>query len=147
MSQALAMFNSVGASHFSQMVCTMAPYFSTIHPELTELRPDRAEARVPFRQEITNHLGSIHAIALCNAAEFVGGLMTDASIPSGARWIPKGMAVEYLAKAKGDVLAVADGSQVDWTTAGDKEVAVAVTDADGQLVFTARITMNVKLAG
>ncbi len=32
-------------------------------------------------------------------------------------------------------------------TAGDKEVAVEVTDADGQLVFTARITMNVKLAG
>lgn len=146
MSQALAMFNSVGGAQFSQMVCSMAPYFSTISPELTVLQPGRAEAVVPFRKEITNHLGSVHAIALCNAAEFVGGLMTDASIPFGARWIPKGMSVAYLAKAKGDIRAVADGSLVDWSASGDKEVDVTVTDADGKTVFTARITMNVKLA-
>lgn len=146
MSQALAMFNSVGGAHFSQMVCTMAPYFSTINPELTALQPGRAEAVVPFRKEITNHLGTVHAIALCNVAEFVGGLMTDASIPSGARWIPKGMTVAYLAKARGDVRALADGGQIDWSTSGDKDVDVTVTDPDGQVVFTARITMNVKLA-
>lgn len=146
MSQALTMFNSVGGRHFSQMVCSMAPYFSTIQPELTVLRPQRAEALIPFRKEITNHLGTVHAIALCNAAEFVGGLMTDASIPAGARWIPKGMTVAYLAKAKGDVQAVADGSQVDWSTAGDKVVDVTVTNAEGQAVFSAQITMNVKLA-
>lgn len=146
MSQALAMFNSVGGAHLSQIVCTMAPYFSTISPELTTLQPGRAEAVIPFRKEITNHLGTVHAIALCNAAEFVGGLMTDASIPSGARWIPKDMTVAYLAKAKGEVRAVADGSRIDWSTSGDKDVDVTVTDPDRQVVFTARITMNVKLA-
>jgi hypothetical protein len=55
---------------------------------------------VPFRKEVTNHLASVHAIALSNAAKLAGGMMIEISIPSGAKWIPKGMKVEYLAKAK-----------------------------------------------
>jgi len=34
---------------------------------------------------------------------------------------------------------------VDWSTAGDKLVSVTVFDEQDQQVFTARITMNVKL--
>ena len=146
MSQVLQMFNTVGAEQFSKMVCQMAPYFSTIEPQLTDLRPGRAEAKVPFRKEITNHLGTVHAIAMCNAAELVGGTLTDVSVPAGARWIPKGMTVAYLAKAKTDLTAVADGSGVDWSTAGDKVVPVEVFDTEGKKVFTAQITMDVKLA-
>ena len=145
MSKALAAFNAFGSESFSTMVCQQAPYFSTIQPTLTELRPEYAEAKVPFRKEITNHLGTVHAIALCNAAELVAGLMTDASIPSDARWIPQGMTVEYLAKAKSDVRAITDGSQVDWTTSGEKVVPVDIFDSQDQKVFTARITMNVKV--
>ncbi|TAL13775.1 MAG: DUF4442 domain-containing protein [Aquabacterium sp.] len=146
MSQVLEMFNSVGGEQFSKLVCQMAPYFSTIEPRLVRLAPGAAEARVPFRREVTNHLGTLHAIALCNAAELVAGTMTDVSIPPGARWIPKGMAVEYLAKARTDVRAVADGSGVDWSTPGDKVVPVDVFDAEDRKVFSARITMNVKMA-
>jgi acyl-coenzyme A thioesterase PaaI-like protein len=146
MSPVLSMFNTVGAEQVSKMICQMAPYFSTIDPTLVDLRPGRAEANVPFRKEITNHLGTVHAIALCNAAELVGGTMTDASIPQGARWIPKGMTVEYLAKAKTDLKAIADGSAIDWTSAGDKVVPIEILDTEGKKVFTARITMNVKLA-
>ncbi|WP_248795860.1 hotdog fold domain-containing protein [Pseudomonas sp. MWU13-2105] len=146
MSQFLNMFTSVGPEKFSQMACQMAPYFSTISPLISELRAGHSQVLVPFRREITNHLGTVHAIALCNAAELAAGVMTDVSIPAGARWIPKGMSVEYLAKAKTDVQAVADGSAVDWSTAGDKVVAVDIRDAEGVQVFTARITMNVKLA-
>ncbi|OMV14578.1 DUF4442 domain-containing protein [Burkholderia pseudomallei] len=126
------------------MVCQMAPYFGTIEPEVVGLRPGRAEAKVGFRRDITNHIGTIHAIALCNAAELVAGLMTQVSIPDGMRWIPSGMTVEYLAKAKTDVTAVADGSAVDWQSEGDKIVPVEITDSEGQTVFTARITMNLK---
>lgn len=146
MSQTLSMYQSVGASAFSNMACQIAPYFSTINPEISVLTPGRAEVRVPFRKEITNHLASIHAIALCNAAELAGGTMTDVSIPDGARWIPKGMTVEYLAKAMTSIHAVADGSQIDWGSAGDKIVPVDIFDEGGMKVFTARITMNVKLA-
>ncbi|UZE21774.1 DUF4442 domain-containing protein [Pseudomonas sp. B21-056] len=92
----------------------------------------------------SNHLQSVHAIALCNAAELAGGMMTEVSIPSGARWIPKGMTVEYLAKAKTSVHAIADGSEIDWESFGDKVVPVDIFDEGGVKVFTARITMNVK---
>ncbi len=146
MSQFLSMFNSVGSQAFSQMACQVAPYFSTINPLVTELRAGSAQVQVPFRREITNHLGTVHAIALCNAAELAAGMMTDVSIPAGARWIPKGMTVEYLAKAKTDVTAVANGEGLDWQTEGDKIVPVDVHDAEDKKVFTARITMNVKLS-
>ncbi len=146
MSQVLNMFNSVGAEQFTNMICQIAPYFSTIQPSMTTLRPGYAEATVPLRREVTNHLGTMHAIALCNAAELVAGTMTDASIPEGYRWIPKGMSVEYLAKVKTDIRAVADGSGIDWTQAGDQVVPVDVFDTEGKKVFAARITMNVKAA-
>lgn len=145
MSQTLNMYQSVGSSAFSHMACQLAPYFSTINPEISLLTPGRAEVKVPFRKEITNHLASVHAIALCNAAELAGGMMTEVSIPGGARWIPKGMSVEYLAKAKTAIHAIADGSQIDWTSSGDKSVPVSIFDEAGVTVFTARITMNVKI--
>ena len=146
MSQVLSMFNSVGPQAFSKMACQMAPYFTTINPLISALRPGHSTVQVPFSREITNHLGTVHAIAMCNAAELAAGTMTDVSIPAGARWIPKGMTVEYLAKAKTDVTAVADGEAVDWQTEGDKIVPVDIHDAEGKKVFTARITMNVKLS-
>ena len=71
MSQLLALYNNVGNDQFSQMVCQVAPFFSTITPEFTALRPSYCEAAVKFRREITNHLGTVHAIAMCNAAELV----------------------------------------------------------------------------
>ena len=146
MSQILNLFNTAGPEQFTATICQVAPYFSTIQPSVVALRPGYAEATVPLRREVTNHLGTMHAIALCNAAELVAGSMTDASIPAGYRWIPKGMSVEYLAKAKTDVRAVADGSGIDWAQAGDQIVPVDVFDTDGQKVFAARITMNVKAA-
>lgn len=145
MSQTLSMYQSVGPSAFSHMACQMAPYFGTINPEISVLTPGRGEVKVPFRKEITNHLASVHAIALCNAAELAGGMMTEVSIPGGARWIPKGMTVEYLAKAKSSIHAIADGSEIDWQTSGDKIVPVEIFDEAGVKVFTARITMNVKV--
>ena len=72
--------------------------------------------------------------------------MTDASIPAGYRWIPKAMSVEYLAKAKTDLRAIADGSQLDWSGAGDVIVPVEIFDTNNIKVFSARITMNIKAA-
>jgi acyl-coenzyme A thioesterase PaaI-like protein len=146
MNQVLSMFSSAGPEAFSKMACQMAPYFSTINPLISELRQGAATVQVPFCREITNHLGTVHAIAMCNAAELAAGMMTNVSIPNGARWIPKGMSVEYLAKAKSSVTAVANGEAVDWTTEGDKVVPVDILDADGKKVFSAQITMNVKLS-
>jgi hypothetical protein len=50
MSQFLNMFNSAGPEAFSQMACQVAPYFSTINPQIAELRPGHAVVNVPFRK-------------------------------------------------------------------------------------------------
>lgn len=144
MNQMLTMFNTSGADGFSKMVCQMAPYFSTINPTITVLQEGFSTVEVPFTKEVTNHLGTLHAIALCNAAELAAGMMTDVSIPDGAKWIPKGMEVNYLAKAKTDIIAIADGRNIDWTTEGDIQVPVSIKDTEGTEVFTAKITMNIK---
>lgn len=144
MNPILSMYNSLGAEAFSALTCQQAPYFQSINPSFRALRPGHAEVHVPFAREITNHLGSVHAIAMCNAAELAAGVMTTVSIPEGARWIPSGMTVQYLAKAKSAVTARALGEQLDWTCAGDKQVPVEISDAEGRLVCRAQITMNVK---
>lgn len=145
MSQMMQMYQQAGAAQFSGMIGQEAPYFATIAPQFVELRPGYAEITFPKRREVLNHIGTVHAIALCNGAELVAGTMTDVSIPAGCRWIPKGMTVEYLAKADGDIRAVADGSEVDWNAVGDVKVPVLAYVGD-KAVFRAEITMYVSKA-
>lgn len=144
MNQALAMFQNMGNQAFSKAVTSFAPYFATIEPTFTALRPGHAEVTFPNRREVHNHIGTVHAIALCNAAELAAGTMTTVSIPDGRQWIPVGMTVQYLAKAKTDMRVVANGENVPWDQIGNVEVPVDAYDTEGRHVFTARITMNLK---
>lgn len=128
---------------FSRAVCFKAPYFASIAPRITLLEPGRCEGRIAQRRRVTNHLGTVHAIALCNLAELTAGLMVDASLPKGMRWIPKGMDVKYLAKATGTQYAVATPAQpIIAADAGYAlPVKVGIRDAAGTTVFAARIDM------
>ncbi len=144
MNQALAMYQNMGNQAFSKAVATLAPYFSTIEPTFTELRPGYAEVTFANRREVHNHIGTVHAIALCNAAELAAGTMTTVSIPEGRQWIPVGMTVAYLAKARTDMRVVANGESVAWDRIGNVDVPVEAFDTEGKRVFTATITMNLK---
>jgi acyl-coenzyme A thioesterase PaaI-like protein len=128
---------------FSRAVCFKAPYFASIAPRIELLEPGRCVARLRQRRRVTNHIGTVHAIALCNLAELSGGLMVDASLPPSMRWIPKGMTVEYLRKAVGTMRAIATPAQaiVEAAAGYDLPVDVAVTDPGGEIVFRARIMM------
>lgn len=128
---------------FSRAVCFKAPYFSTIAPRFEVLEAGRCEATIRDRRAVHNHIGTVHAIALCNLAELCGGVMTDASLPADMRWIPKGMTVAYLKKAKGTLRGVATPEIpiVSASEGYDLPVNVDVLDAAGDKVFHARITM------
>ncbi|WP_334188758.1 hotdog fold domain-containing protein [Noviherbaspirillum sp.] len=144
MNQTLGLYQSMGNQNFSKAVVNLAPYFGTIDPQFTMLRPGYAEVTFANQRSVHNHIGTVHAIALCNAAELAAGTMTTVSIADGRQWIPVGMSVEYLAKAKTDMRVVADGANVDWNAVGDVEVPVDAFDTDGKRVFTAKIVMNLK---
>ena len=128
---------------FSRLVCWKAPYFASIAPRIESLEPGRGIATLAHRRRVTNHLGTVHAIALCNLAEFVGGLTCDVSIPASMRWIPKGMSVEYLKKGVGTQHAVATPEFPPRESAEGYELPmnVVVTDPQGDAVFKARISM------
>lgn len=128
---------------FSKMVCFKAPYFGSISPRFTLLENSRCDAFFQDRRGVHNHIGTVHAIALCNLAEFCAGVMTDASIPADMRWIPKGMTVSYLKRAKGKMRGTATPMIpiVSSLAAYDLPINVDVLDDSGDKVFHAEIRM------
>jgi acyl-coenzyme A thioesterase PaaI-like protein len=134
---------------FSKLVCWKAPYFSSIAPRIETLEPGRCVATIKHRRAVTNHIGTVHAIALCNLAEFTGGLACDVSIPASMRWIPKGMTVSYLKKAAGTMRAVATPAFAPREAAQGYELPfeVMVENPAGEAVFKATIAMWVSPKG
>ena len=128
---------------FSKAVCFKAPYFGTISPIIIFLENGRCEAIINDRRKVHNHIGTVHAIALCNLAELCAGVMTDASLPKGMRWIPIGITVSYLKKASGTLRGIATPMIPLETrdTAYDLPINVDVLDQSGAKVFHAEICM------
>lgn len=134
----------LGKRIFSTIVSFKAPYFRTIRPAIISLEPGRGVARMRDRWGVHNHIGTVHAIACCNLAELVAGTTIDFSLPQTHRWIPKGMNVAYLKKAKGTLTAVGTIDGLDTLTpdeAREMIVSVDVTDPTGAVVVHADITM------
>ena len=130
-----------GKAIFSRLICWKAPYFGSIRPRFEEFRPGYARVSMRKRRAVTNHIGTVHAIAMCNLAELAAGLTTEITIPPAMRWLPKGMAVEYLRKAESDVEAHASVGEVAQGPGRDVPVTVEVKDRAGELVCRAVITM------
>ena len=128
---------------FSRLVCWKAPYFASIAPRIEVLEPGRGVATLRHRRAVTNHIGTVHAIALCNLAEFVGGLACDVSLPASMRWIPKGMTVAYLKKAVGNMRATATPAFPSHAADEGYELPfeVVIEDPQGDAVFRAAIAM------
>jgi acyl-coenzyme A thioesterase PaaI-like protein len=151
MSQVLSLWNRftgfpvlgqvVGTRAFSFAFAQRAPYFGSIHPRFTEIRPNHAELVIPKRRGVKNHLGTVHAIALCNGLEAAMGALAEATIPRDKRWIPKGMEVSYTAKATSDITCVAETDPEQWTSdalpdsGGDLPVRVKGVRGDGTTVI------------
>src|ERR1700712_2244734 len=142
MSQVLALWQKcssvplIGARVFSFLFSQKAPYFGTIRPRFTVLEPNHAELVIPDRRRVHNHIGTVHAIALCNGLEAAMGALAEASIPADKRWIPKGMEVSYTAKADSDVTCVARTEPDQWT-GDDPDLPVRVhgVRSDGTVVI------------
>lgn len=131
----------LGKMLFSRAICFKAPYFATISPRFEELRPGYARVTMKKRRAVTNHIGTVHAIAMCNLAELAAGTLTEISIPESMRWLPKGMTVEYLKKSSGGIQAVATLPEVAEGAGREVPATVEMKDDAGELVCRATITM------
>ncbi len=134
-----------GKNLFSLAFGLKAPYFLTILPRVQDMRVGYAKVRVARWWLVLNHIGTLHAIAACNAAELAMGSLAEASVPATHRWLPKGMRTEYLAKTKGGVTAVATAELPDFAAitkeTGGQTVTVNIefTDDEGKVPMKAEI--------
>jgi len=150
-SAALRLFQRLGGSApgrwlYSRLICLRAPYFGSIAPRIEKLEPGLCVVRMRDRRAVRNHIGTVHAIALCNMAELAAGLATDATLPDSMRWIPKGMSVRYLRKAVGVMTATARVSSPAADADGvELHAIVEVRDVAGEVVFDADVTMWITL--
>jgi acyl-coenzyme A thioesterase PaaI-like protein len=126
----------VGERLFSLAFAQKAPYFWSIRPRFTVIEPNHAELVIPKRRAVQNHLGTVHAIALCNGLEAAMGALAEATIPSNKRWIPKGMDISYTAKATTDITCIAETDAEQWT-GDDPDLPVRVKGVrkDGTVVI------------
>ena len=133
----------VGRLIFSAAAMAKVPYFASVLPRIDRMEPGCAQVTVPNWFPVHNHLGTVHAIASCNAAEVAMGMLMEATVPSTHRWIPMGLTVAYLAKATTSLRATARLDPPDFATVTEGTeivVAVSITDRGGQEVVHADIT-------
>ncbi|HEY0642001.1 MAG TPA: hotdog fold domain-containing protein [Nocardioides sp.] len=138
----------LGDRVFSIAFSQKAPYFATIRPRFTVIEPNRAELVIRKRRGVHNHIGTVHAIALCNGLEAAMGALAEATIPADRRWIPKGMEVAYTAKADSDITCIAETDPEQWTSDDpDLPVRVRGVRADGTVVVEGVIRLWVTPKG
>lgn len=131
-----------GKRAFSLAFARRAPYFSTVSPRFVELREDYCELVIPLRRSTQNHIGTLHAIAVCNGLEAAMGALAEVSIPDDKRWLPKGMEVAYTAKSTSDITCIAETDRAQWTGDDpDLPVRVKAVRDDGTTVVEGRINL------
>lgn len=129
-----------GAQIFSRISARRVPYFKSIYPRVERLEHNYCQVLVRKRRALTNHIGTMHVIAVANGLEMAMGFMAEASIPSHLRWIPKGMNLDYLIKGETDITCSAQVSDEQWQV-GDLLVPVKALNSDGKIVVSGTIKL------
>ncbi len=133
----------MGKRIFSRLVCLNAPYFRTIKPQFQELRQNYGRISMKKRRSVTNHIKTVHAIAMANLCELVAGTTLEVSLPGNMRWIPSGMDIKYLAMAKTDLEAICAVTEENLTEKKNISLEVSVFDTNGSEVVHASIRMHI----
>ncbi|GAA1592911.1 hotdog fold domain-containing protein [Kribbella hippodromi] len=124
---------------FSLGFAWKAPYFRSVRPRFVQVGANYAALTLRKRRAVLNHLGTVHAIAVCNGLEAAMGALAEATVPAGKRWLPKGMEVSYLAKSTSDLLCTAETDPGAWEGGPDVPVRVRATRDDGTVVVEGTI--------
>ena len=106
--------------------------------EITSIGDGVAEARLPFRTEVTNHIGTMHATAIFGLAEAAsGGAMSGAFAPVilGIRPVAASAHVTFSKIARTDLVAHA-------TTVGSSEDLRAKLAEAGKVIFDVLVKMH-----
>jgi uncharacterized protein (TIGR00369 family) len=128
-----------GKNLYGRLLGQVIPYTGTIRPVFITLEPGHAVVRLDDRRAVRNHLGSIHAIALCNLAELAGNAAIACSLPDSARFIVKRIEIDYLKKARGSIVASCTCPVSLGSERAEYHIEVELKDDQGTLVSKVRM--------
>ena len=129
-----------GKAAFSKLIGILAPYSGTIGARVEELRVGYAKCTLRDRRKVRNHLRSVHAIALVNLAEITGNLALGYSLPDDARFIPTGIDIKYIKKARGTITGIAECPVPDTSESTTFTFPVNLLNEDGETVAEVTLT-------
>ena len=129
-----------GKAAYSKLIGMLAPYTGTINGRVEELRDGYARCTLQDRRKVRNHLRSVHAIALVNLAELTGNLALGYSMPADARFIPTGIDIRYIKKARGTITGVAECPIPDTSESQTFIVPVTLMNQAGETVAEVTLT-------
>jgi uncharacterized protein (TIGR00369 family) len=114
------------------------PFAGHLGLEITSVSEGEATARLPEREELTNHVGSQHAGALFTLAETASGAAFVGAFAERLGEVTplaRGAEISYERIAKGPIEAVARLGVA-------REDALSTLDADGKVVFTCEVELT-----
>ena len=121
------------------------PYIVHHDIEILETSENEVRLLIPFRQEVRNYVGTMHAGALFTAAETAAGAVAFMVVPGGQTFaLLRGVDIKYTRRAESDVVAVARikpedavsaRTSVEKTGRGDVIVSLILTDKEDAVVF------------
>lgn len=134
-----------GKFAFSQAVAFKAPYFLTLGARIQEVEPGRALVTAKKRWHVRNHIGTFHAIAMCNLAELAMGMVAEATVPPTHSWIPKGIEARYLTRGETALTAeaVLDPIPDFGAEKFDADVQITIRDTAGTTITEATIPIRI----
>ncbi|WP_223669510.1 DUF4442 domain-containing protein [Kangiella shandongensis] len=105
----------------------------TAKVEVLKLTKTESEFRLRNRKKVQNHIGTVHAAGMALIAETATGMLVGMNVPDDKVPVIKTLKVDFLKRAKGDLVAKAHLTEAqinDILTLekGEVEVAVSVTD-------------------
>lgn len=135
----------LGKQLFTLGVGFKAPYFLSIGATVREIEPGRSVVTARNGWRVHNHLGTFHAIAMCNLAELAMGMVAEATVPPTHSWIPKGIEARYLARGETSLTAEAllDPIPQFGDEKFDVDVVVTIRDKAGTVITDAKIPIRI----
>lgn len=119
---------------FSRFLGMIIPYSGTIRPKILNIYQNEAQVCIKEHRRISNHLNSIHAIALINLGELTTGLALHFALGPNQKAILTNLTARYIKKARGMITASAKLDSNMNITAGEYKIVARLKNQEGDEV-------------